>query len=165
MTDPANAIDQAERIRRLQERRAASGRPPRDAAPRAELQGGEGGALPAAAPRRPRPRRRHPAAATRWLLGGLSVASFFTIAGTVAVANLGSGTAAQPTPPAAQVAAAPVVAAPVAPRRGYRASTQRERPLGGRARRHPATDGVGRTRSSRPCAAHDDTRQLKSRPP
>ena len=113
MTDPANAIDQAERIRRLQERRAASGRPPRDAAPRAELQGGEGGALPAAAPRRPRPRRRHPAAATRWLLGGLSVASFFTIAGTVAVANLGSGTAAQPTPPAAQVAAAPVVAAPV----------------------------------------------------
>jgi hypothetical protein len=32
-------------------------------------------------------RRRHPATATRWLLGGLSVASFLAIAGTVTAAN------------------------------------------------------------------------------
>ena len=58
MTDPGTDADRAERIRRLQERRAAPAR-----------------------------KRRHPAAGTRWLLGGLGIASFFTIAGSVAVAN------------------------------------------------------------------------------
>ena len=53
------------------------------------------GELAAASPVRARPaepdrRRRHPAAASRWLLGGLSVASFFAIAGTVANASANS---------------------------------------------------------------------------
>lgn len=70
MTDPANDADRAERIRRLQERRATPAR-----------------------------KRRHPAAATRWLLGGLSVASFFTIAGTVTVAGQ-ANVASTPAAPA-----------------------------------------------------------------
>lgn len=81
MTDHSNEIDPAERIRQLQARRAASGRTPRT------------------------PKRRgHPAAATRWLLGGLSIVSFVGIAGTVAVAS---------SPPAATVSAPAATAAPV----------------------------------------------------
>ncbi len=60
MTDGTNPEERAERIRQLQARRASSAGTKK---------------------------RRHPAAATRWLLGGLSIASFFTIAGSVAVAN------------------------------------------------------------------------------
>lgn len=109
MTDTPSP-EQAERIRRLQERRAAS---TRSAAPRAQTHrvapapttSDAAGPVRAAKP----PRRRHPAAATRWLLGGLSIASFFTIAGTVAVANQAnlstpaavSSVAATPTAPAA----------------------------------------------------------------
>jgi hypothetical protein len=71
--DPAR--DHEERIRRLQERRAASS-------------GTRGGTVALGPAKSARPaRRQHPAAATRWLLGGLSIASFFTIAGTVAVAD------------------------------------------------------------------------------
>ncbi len=70
MIDPANDQERAERIRRLQARRATPARA-----------------------------KQHPAAATRWLLGGLSIASFFTIAGTVAVANQ-SDVASTPAAPA-----------------------------------------------------------------
>ena len=120
MSDQAKEIAQAERIRRLQERRAAAGRTPRPAVASAAR------ADATARPARPRPsdpkhRRRHPAAATRWLLGGLSIASFFGIAGTVAVANV-SGVAA-PAPvtvaaPATNAVAsgAPAAATPAAPR-------------------------------------------------
>jgi hypothetical protein len=83
--------DQAERIRRLQERRTVSTRT-RTASTRTETHRAAPAVTTssdAAAPVRAMktPRRRHPAAAARWLLGGLSVASFFSIASTVAVAN------------------------------------------------------------------------------
>lgn len=102
MTDRANDLDPAERIRRLQERAAAS----------------------RATPRQPGKRRHHAAPATRWLLGGLSVASFFTIAGTVAVASANTfpnpaPTSANttPTPPtAARAPATRFVPAPATPR-------------------------------------------------
>lgn len=94
MTDNSNEIDQAERIRRLQARRAASGHTPAPAAAMtaepSEL------ATPIARTRSAAPRRQHPAARTRWILGGLSVLSFFTIAGTVGAANVGSASAAAP---------------------------------------------------------------------
>jgi hypothetical protein len=79
MTETPNSNDQAERLRRLQERRAASGRtsPPRSV---------DAGSTPAA-PQPKRARRRHPAAATRILLAGLSVTSFFAVGGAIAVAN------------------------------------------------------------------------------
>ncbi len=130
MTDRTNDIDQAERIRRLQERRAASSGSRRPATPRtassatapmtdAPAARPTGSRLPAAG----RKRRRHPAAASRWLLAGLSVASFFTIAGTVAVANVNSvatppastSTAVVPPPVPATPAATPVNAAPATP--------------------------------------------------
>ena len=130
MTDEANEIDQAERIRRLQERRAASARARRPdpatpevgpttretAAARSTRPASTG---PASTARRRRP---HPAAGTRWLLGGLSVASFFTIAGTIAAANINAVNSAQPaaptpaasvaTPTAATAAAATPAATP-----------------------------------------------------
>ncbi len=98
MTEHSNQLDAAERIRRLQERRAASGRAPRtnrvaDAAPASAQQPAD---PPAVRARTSRQRRSHPAAATRWLLGGLSVASFFGIAGTVAAANVHSLAASSP---------------------------------------------------------------------
>jgi len=97
MTDRSNEIDPAERVRQLQARRAASGRTPRPAA----------SARVATAPSaRAKPRRRHPAAATRWLLGGLSIVSFVGIAGTVA--------AAAPGPSASPVASTPATVAPTA---------------------------------------------------
>jgi hypothetical protein len=116
MTDRTNDIDQAERIRRLQERRAASSGSRRPATPRTVSSATAPMAdAPAARPpstRSPaagRKRRRHPAAASRWLLAGLSLASFFTIAGTVAVANVNSVA----TPPASTPTA--VVATPALP--------------------------------------------------
>ena len=92
MTDEMTAADRAERIRRLQERRAGT-------ATRTAAGTTTRGAT--------KPRRRHPAMATRIFLAGLSAASFFTIAGSVAVANGGTSSAA-PTP----VAATPVVVLP-----------------------------------------------------
>lgn len=92
MTEHSNDLDAAERIRRLQQRRAAAGRVARpsriaDTAPASTMEPAES---PAARTRHAPHRRSHPAAATRWLLGGLSVASFFGIAGTVAAANVHS---------------------------------------------------------------------------
>jgi hypothetical protein len=78
VAEPPNANDQAERLRRLQERRAASGRPTRTP------QAGDGSAP--ASPQA-RARRKHPAAATRVFLAGLSVTSFFAVGGAIAVAN------------------------------------------------------------------------------
>ncbi len=49
-------------------------------------------------------RRRHPAAATRILLAGLSVASFFTIGGSVMLAQNNAATVSQTTPTVATVA-------------------------------------------------------------
>ncbi len=118
-----DTTDPAERIARLQARRAASGRSPDPARPRT----GDDTAAPGVAPRAPGRtgpparggrRRSHPAAATRWLLGGLSVASFFGIAGTVAAANVATTTAAVAAPaPAtapASTIATPTAATPVA---------------------------------------------------
>jgi hypothetical protein len=79
MTETPNSNDQAERLRRLQERRAASGRPSPSASANV-------GTIPAA-PQTRNARRRHPAAATRVLLAGLSVTSFFAVGGAIAVAN------------------------------------------------------------------------------
>jgi len=62
-----------------------------------------------AAPSR-RTHRQHPAAATRWLLGGLSIASFFGIGGAVAAANLNATTAT--TAASGTTAAAPATPAP-----------------------------------------------------
>jgi hypothetical protein len=96
MTDRSNDIDPAERIRQLQARRAASGRSQRavavaSTAPADALApAGVCARRSEPGPRTPKQRRRHPAAATRWLLGGLSIASFFGIAGTVAAANVSS---------------------------------------------------------------------------
>ncbi len=108
-----NESDAAERIRRLQERRATS-------SPAARVRPAT--ATPATAgPRKATPpgrtRRTHPAAATRWLLGGLSVASFFGIGGAVAATNLNSVATAAPSGSAAAAGAvAPTAAvAPVTP--------------------------------------------------
>ena len=126
MTDP-NDVERAERIRRLQERRAASARTTNRAvattttgdtdSPTPLRTSSTSGHTPK------RARRRHPAAATRWLLSGLSVASFLAIGGTVAVANQAnlstaanqgnvstaqpSGTAATATPAAPTATPAP----------------------------------------------------------
>jgi hypothetical protein len=78
MTETPNPSDQAERIRRLQERRAASGRSRQTVSTSA-------GTSEATAPKRSR--RRHPAAATRILLAGLSVSSFFSVAGAIALTH------------------------------------------------------------------------------
>jgi hypothetical protein len=115
MTDRGNEIDPAERIRQLQARRAASGRSPRaTASTRVAAADARGPATLTAAPsKRAKPRRRHPAAATRWLLGGLSIVSFVGIAGTVAAATPSASVAASApatiaSPPAAATAATPV---------------------------------------------------------
>lgn len=108
MTDDLTAADRAERIRRLQERRAGTSA---RTAPRPSTTinaATEAPARPAtsrSAGNRAKPRRRHPAAATRIMLAGLSVASFLGIAGSVALAS-GATTAAAPTPVAATPAAA-----------------------------------------------------------
>ncbi len=101
MTEPMDTNDQAERIRRLQERRAASGRSrvARTAGDPAQAAGASTGATaPRRAPTPGKRRRRHPAAATRILLAGLSVASFFTIGGSVMLAQNNAATVAQTTP-------------------------------------------------------------------
>ena len=78
MAEASNTNDQAERLRRLQERRAASGRSTRTAT----VAAGSAPSAPQAGTR-----RRHPAAATRIFLAGLSVTSFFAVGGAIAVAN------------------------------------------------------------------------------
>ena len=97
MTDP-NDLERAERIRRLQERRAASARTANRAVATTTTGDADSPAplrTSSTSGRTPkRARRRHPAAATRWLLGGLSVASFLAIGGTVAVANQANMTTA-----------------------------------------------------------------------
>jgi hypothetical protein len=114
MTDQSNEMDRAERIRRLQARRAATAHASRAADPTATA--GEG-APAAGLPPRPasrRSKRGHPAAATRWTLAGLSVASFFTIAGAVAVAD--QTAAGSPPPATPQAPAGPTPEAyPTAP--------------------------------------------------
>ena len=108
MTDNSNEIDQAERVRRLQARRAASGRTLVPTAAMSAAMSAEPEAMtPVARTRSAAPRRHHPAAATRWLLGGLSLVSFFTIAGTVAAANVSAVSASAPivTPVTANVVA------------------------------------------------------------
>ncbi len=93
MTDRSSDLDRAERIRRLQDRRAGSARSRSTTRSTSTAQTAD---APGSVSTRKRSRRRHPAAGTRWALAGLSVASFCTIAGTVAVAD-GSGVAgAQP---------------------------------------------------------------------
>src|SRR5664279_656482 len=93
MDEAQKANDQAERIRRLQERRAASGRAkpaPSTAAADTGMVSASASASPGPAPGpapRPAARRRHPAAASRILLAGLSVASFFSVGGAIALAN------------------------------------------------------------------------------
>jgi len=100
MTDRSNDLDPADRIRQLQARRAASGRTQRPAVSARVAAVDADADIPADSaavrPQMTTQRRRHPATATRWLLGGLSIASFFGIAGTVAVANVSS--VATPTP-------------------------------------------------------------------
>ncbi|MBK5289357.1 MAG: hypothetical protein JJE46_12930 [Acidimicrobiia bacterium] len=119
MTDlTANDSEAAERIRRLQERRAASSPAARvrpataTAAAGSSATGGPRKATPASRTRRP-----HPAAATRWLLGGLSIASFFGIGGAVAAANLNSAATAATSASAttAGAVASTAAAAPVTP--------------------------------------------------
>src|SRR4051812_29387448 len=99
MTDDTNDNARAERIRRLQERRGTT------AVPRvANATGTPTGPAPA-----PRGRRRHPAAATRWMLAGLSIASFFGIGGTIIAANranVAAAPAANPSPAATNAAPA-----------------------------------------------------------
>ena len=110
MTDHTHDLDQAERIRRLQARRAASGNMSRPAADASTGPSGQPSsrttvrARTTARPGASKARRRHPAAATRWLLGGLSIASFFTVAGTVAAANVSAVATQAPAPTAATTA-------------------------------------------------------------
>ncbi len=111
MTDPTNDDAQAERIRRLQERRSVAGR-----SSRATATGGASAAEPrgtsaraATGPPNRKLRRRHPAAPTRWMLAGLSIFSFFGIAGTIAAANVNAVATAAPT--AASAPAAPTASA------------------------------------------------------
>ena len=119
MTDRSNEIDPAERVRQLQARRAASGRAPRTTASTASADGLEGAGAPAPrstpAPGTAKRRRHHPAAATRWLVAGLSIASFFGIAGTVAAANVSTVAASAPTSAAASGAVASTAPAAATP--------------------------------------------------
>ena len=100
MTEHADNTDQAERIRRLQERRAASSA---SRAARTQSRSTEAVKPTAATAARParttgRKRRRHPAGASRILLAGLSVASFFTIGGSLMLAQNNAATVSQATP-------------------------------------------------------------------
>ena len=106
MDERPNVIDQAERIRRLQERRAASGR----SRPTAS----DGASAAMATEPRTSSRRRHPAAGTRIFLAGLSVSSFFAVAGAIGLAHRSTSSvqtvsAANPagTPSSAGAAATP----------------------------------------------------------
>lgn len=83
MTERPEQVDQAERIRRLQERRAASGRAPAAAS----TSNSKSAPAPKAKTATGKRRRRHPAAASRIVLAGLSVASFFTIGGSLMLAQ------------------------------------------------------------------------------
>jgi hypothetical protein len=103
MTDRRHEIEQAERIRRLQERRATSSsgvntaRRTATSAATGARRTASSTRTPAAVPvRTSSARRRHPAASTRILLAGLSVASFFGIAGSVALAGQSATSTAQP---------------------------------------------------------------------
>jgi hypothetical protein len=92
MTDPAEP-ETSERIRRLQERRAAATAPAR--------------------PRAASPRRAHPATASRILAGGLSLASFFTVMAAFGIRQNGASSAVAPAPSATTVLTpAPTVAIP-----------------------------------------------------
>ncbi len=102
MTERTNDIDQAERIRRLQERRAASGKS-RVAATRSTVAAAK--TATGASPARQQARRRHPAKGTRILLAGLSVASFFGIGGSLLLASNNATTVVQTAMPAATPAA------------------------------------------------------------
>ena len=91
MTDRANGLDAAERIRRLQERRAASSgsrRPPATrTAPSATSPMADAPDAPTArSSAASRTRRRHPAAASRWLLAGLNVVPLTLFYGALAFA-------------------------------------------------------------------------------
>lgn len=100
MTERPDNTDQAERIRRLQERHAASST---SRATRTQSRSTETVNPTSATAARPTPttgrkRRRHPAAASRILLAGLSVASFFTIGGSLILAQNNAATVSQATP-------------------------------------------------------------------
>jgi hypothetical protein len=95
MSDNREPIDQAERLRRLQERRAASSRRPSTTSPTTEGRDTTAGPRPAA-------RRRHPAKASRIFLAGLSVASFFGIGGSMLLAGNNTASVATPTVAAVQ---------------------------------------------------------------
>ncbi len=127
MTDHGKDVDPAERVRQLQARRAAAGRTRRPVAGASRssdavepVAAGPAAAGPSPGPRGGTRRRHHPAAASRWLLGGLSVASFFGIAGTIAAANVASVAAPAPTaatsaaPASATGSSTPAAATPVA---------------------------------------------------
>lgn len=98
MTETPNQSDQAERIRRLQERRAASGRSRQAVATST-------GRSEAVTPKRTS-RRRHPAAATRILLAGLSVSSFFSVAGAIALTHRSATAPTATAPPVSSVSVA-----------------------------------------------------------
>ncbi len=128
MTDPTNDRDRAERIRRLQERRAtpAPAKPTARSTNSAQV---SAASISASLPNRPR--QRHPAAATRWLLAGLSVGSFLAIGGTVAAANRANLAVAQPassvsstgTTAVANSTGQPTAATPATPRAATNATT------------------------------------------
>jgi len=91
MDNISNQSDQAERIRALQARRAASARS--RPTPSTEMS-----SIGATAPRRA-PRRRHAAAGTRIFLAGLSVSSFFAVAGAIGLTHRTTPTAQAVTTP------------------------------------------------------------------
>jgi hypothetical protein len=100
MTERPENADQAERIRRLQERRAASSRSRDGGTQERSTAAVNPTAATVARPASPtgRNRRRHPAGASRILLAGLSVASFFTIGGSLMLAQNNAATVSQATP-------------------------------------------------------------------
>ena len=117
MDETQQSNDQAERIRRLQERRAASGRS--KPAAQSEAVGASAGPTSRSSVR-PAARRKHPAAASRILLAGLSVASFFSVGGAIALAN---------RIPAAQSVAATATTSATTPGNGATASATGAQPL------------------------------------
>lgn len=107
MTDDVTAAERAERIRRLQERRAAT-----SVRTAASTTTSTAHSATVAA----KSRRRQPATRTRVLLAGISVASFLGIAGSIGLAHSGtSATVAKPvasTPAVAPLASATANATP-----------------------------------------------------